>query len=298
MPKLPPIRPVLIFEAAARLGSFKKAADEFNVTPSAVSHNISVLEAYLGLRLFVRKTRSVSLTNEGYKFATLIGQVTHNIEWATREIMQTREVETLTIQAFPTFATTWLAPRLLRFCEMNSDMDIRLKTTLSPTSALEEGVDLAVTYMGTAAPGHVEIPLFSETIQPFANPTYWASLPGRDDSSKLAKATLIHSDRSLIGWKAWLDQATLTHPAVSRGPCLDRGHMALDMAAGGWGVALESSVFAQRLIDAGRLISLFSEQAADTFDRSHKIVMREGYQHIPKIRRFIDEINQEMGGSD
>src|SRR5690348_8590862 len=112
MRKLPPLKALQAFEAAARLSSFIKAADELCLTPSAVSHRIQDLERDLGIPLFHRIHRSVVLTDVGRQYAEEIADAFGRMEAATRSMARSGKSDILTIHSVPSLATQWLMPRM------------------------------------------------------------------------------------------------------------------------------------------------------------------------------------------
>ena len=123
MRRLPPLDTLRVFEAAARLKSFKKAGDELSVTASAVSHRISALEAELETVLFVRQTRRVEVTPEGERLAAGVRRALIEIRRAVASVDR-RDGARLRISAIPSHVTRWLAPRLHRFQRSHPDIEI------------------------------------------------------------------------------------------------------------------------------------------------------------------------------
>src|SRR6516164_7635887 len=112
-PRLPPLNAIKAFEAAARLGSFSRAAEELNVTHGAISRQIRLLEDWLGIRLFLRTSRNAVLTQAGTDLLAEAGPALDRLAAASRRL-QTRAppAEVVRVSALPTFAMRWLIPRL------------------------------------------------------------------------------------------------------------------------------------------------------------------------------------------
>src|SRR5438270_12001255 len=126
---LPPLSALRAFEAAARLMSFSKAADELNVTPAAISHQIHALEQDLGVRLFNRLNRSVELTASARVLLPGLSDAFAGIQASVRRLRAHNDTGTLTVTASPSFAAKWLVPRLHRFQEKWPDIDERIWAT-------------------------------------------------------------------------------------------------------------------------------------------------------------------------
>ena len=119
----PPLVALRAFDAAARLGSFREAAEELGVTPGAVSRHIKALEMRLGMRLFDRFNRSVVLTADGRRLAQGVADAFERLESALEAVRPGRSRQ-LRISALPSLAGKWLSPRLHRFSEENPDLDL------------------------------------------------------------------------------------------------------------------------------------------------------------------------------
>ena len=143
MRKLPPLKSIQAFEAAARLASFAAAAEELRLTPSAISHNIRALEREVGLSLFHRAHRSVVLTDAGRRYAEQISEAFGQMEAATRQLDRTVKPDVLTIHSAPSFATQWLMPRLSRFSVDHPETDVRINASVDAVdlSAGEADID-------------------------------------------------------------------------------------------------------------------------------------------------------------
>ncbi len=163
------------FEAAARLGSFKAAAMELSVTPTAVSHQIRTLEEHLEVPLFIRRTRAVELTASGRRLSEAVHQGFQRIMLALEEVSATESV--LTVSTTPAFASLWLVPKLGRFQERHPEFQIQLDTGTSPIDLeRDRRVDIAIRYGAGPYPGLYTTPLFDETFGAYASPDYLLGL--------------------------------------------------------------------------------------------------------------------------
>ncbi|MCH8518053.1 MAG: LysR family transcriptional regulator, partial [Cyclobacteriaceae bacterium] len=146
MNRLPPLNPLRAFEAAARLGSFQKAAEELNVTPPAISHQVRVLEEYLDVTLFHREARRVRLTEQGEMYLAAVSEGLHRIAAATRLLLKATEKRPLTVSSAPSFACGWLVPRLVDFHTRHPDVEVRLDTSVQLVDLLRSDIDVAIRY--------------------------------------------------------------------------------------------------------------------------------------------------------
>ncbi|MFY7962951.1 MAG: LysR family transcriptional regulator, partial [Elsteraceae bacterium] len=147
-PDLPPLQALRAFEAAGRLLSFRRAAEELLVTQSAVSHQIALLEGALGVRLFVRKARGVSLTEAAARYLAAVQASFGGLEQATAILRGSRERSALRVSLTPSFAANFLAPRLGRFAQAHPDVDLLLDPTLQMADIAASAADLAIRYGG------------------------------------------------------------------------------------------------------------------------------------------------------
>ena len=236
------------FEAATRTGSFRTAADDLGLTPSAVSHAIRGLERDLGTVLFEREGRSVRLTPEG---ETLM----HHVERGFGELqlgigsIAARKPQLLKLHCAPSFAATWLVPRLRRLLTECAGLELRLATGTDYTKFLADEFDADIVY-GSPSPdyygsltqqGVVVLPLGTEVVTPLCAPSLAPAIRSPRD---LFGHTLIESDNKKVRWPAWFAANGLAAP-VSRGPRFDRSFMSLSAAVDELGIALESLLLAE-----------------------------------------------------
>ena len=127
--KLPPLNALRSFEAAARHKSFRQAAEELCVSHSAISHQVKLLEDYLGTRLFTRQARSVDLTKAGRTYYPILRHAFDQIAEGTASVMTPYGPSAITIQLYSIFAIRWLIPRLPSFQAANPDIQVRLQTS-------------------------------------------------------------------------------------------------------------------------------------------------------------------------
>ncbi|MBZ9719190.1 transcriptional regulator GcvA [Mesorhizobium sp. AD1-1] len=254
----PPLKALITFECAARHLSFKNAAEELSVTPSAVSHQIAALEEHLGVRLFARLTRELQLTPEGTNYLALVGDALEQIDDATSLIMRTPAKDVLRVQTSPSFGPNWLLPRLDGFLSQNPTLDVRIVATYEPADFHASRLDMAIWYGFGNFPNCYTEPLIVDRYQAYCSPDLLKRVGGLSDPSDLSKMTLIHTERNLITWRAWLQSMGISGVDSRRGIRLDPSHLAIDAAVSGMGVVLESDVLVADLVRDGKLVAPFS----------------------------------------
>ena len=144
--RLPPLAALKAFEAAARLGSFSRAAEDIHVTHGAVSHQVKALEALVGAPLFARNGRRVTLTADGKALADRVRAALRDITEAMESVSRRDRNKQLTVSMLPSFAARWLMPRLGRFMEKHPDIPVNVHASLALADFARDGVDMAVRF--------------------------------------------------------------------------------------------------------------------------------------------------------
>ncbi len=258
MPRsLPPLTALRAFEAAARLSSFTRAARELHVTPAAVSHQIRGLEKFLGVTLFRRTTRRLELTEQGRVAAELFREGFEKLARGVNQLRADQTGASLTLSVTTAFATRWLVPRLGRFARRCPGIDLQLRAGTQPVDFDHDDIDVAVRIGRGGVAGATAIPLFGESVVPLASPAFIRH-HGLRRPTDMARVPLLHDDSMRrVGrptrWSEWLAAAKVRNVDTGHGMHIDDGHLVLQAAAGGAGVALGRLVYALDDLDARRL---------------------------------------------
>lgn len=251
-----PLSALRAFEAAARLGSFKAAAEELAVTPTAVSHQIRALEAQTGLALFDRQVRKVSLTGAGAQLYPVLRDGFDAFEATLARLTQPRTRALVCISATSAFTVKWLVPRMADFRRWHPDIDLQLQASDDLVDLRSTAVDIAIRYGRGPYPGLAIEPLFTDRFAPVANPRLGVVSP--DD---LARVPLIRFDWKRPQpenptWERWFAVAQRRPPQASRLSFSDEGH-AIQAAVAGHGIALVSLALIADDLEAGHLVQPF-----------------------------------------
>jgi LysR family glycine cleavage system transcriptional activator len=299
---LPPLSALRAFEAAARLHSFSKAADELHVTPAAISHQIHALEEDLGVKLFHRGNRTIELTSSAQLLLPGLSEAFSGIQAAVRRLRAHNDTGTLTVTASPSIAAKWLVLRLHRFQAENPDIDVRISTSDNVVDLTKGDFDLAIRYGTGRYPGlDVEL-LMKNEVFPACSPRLLEAGPPLRTPEDLRHHALIHVDQAteryplLPTWAMWLKAAGVSEGPAHPGLTFSVGYMAMDAAIAGHGVVLAFSAIASADIAAGRLVRLFSLALPDLF--SYYIVAVPGEMERPKVKAFRDWLRQEADTTD
>jgi len=243
---LPPLSALRCFHVASRSENFSVAADTLRLTPSAVSHQIKSLELFLGQPLFIRNQRRMQLTEAGKAYAARIATVFQEIEQATQEFLRSSQHVRLMVRVPPSLANSWLVPHLAEFIRSHPNIEIRILTDQGPAG---RPADCEIRYGQSKWPGMNAELLWTERLYPMVGPDG----PAIREPGDLAGAPLIHTRSRLHGWPELLSAYGLARHGQTTGLEFDRSVLALEAAASGLGVALESRLIARRLIENGSL---------------------------------------------
>ncbi|HXC29453.1 MAG TPA: transcriptional regulator GcvA [Stellaceae bacterium] len=293
---LPPLSALRAFEAAARLQSFSKAADELSVTPAAISHQIAALEADLGVSLFNRRNRAVELTASARVLLPGLTEAFTGIEDSVRRLRSHNDTGMLTVTASPSFAGKWLVQRLYRFQEQHPAIDVRISATDALVDLTRGDFDIAIRYGTGRYPGlNVELLLKNEVF-PACSPALLRNGPPLETPGDLSNHVLLHdqqTDRDPLApsWPMWLRAAGVNNADASHGLSFSANVLALEAAIAGHGVTLAYSTTAAADIAAGRLVRLFSLSLPDTF--AYYVAAAPGALERPKVKAFRDWLRNE-----
>lgn len=261
MKRLPPLNALRVFCVAAKHLSFTQASLELFVTQAAVSHQIKLLEEHLGLKLFTRRNRNLFLTEEGQAYYHDIKDIFAHVTDATEKLLARGAKGAITIASPPSFASTWLVPRLSLFSQAYPDIDVRLKAVDFDDGYLTDDMDVAIYYGRGRWSGLLADKLHDEFITPVCSPILLENEPRLHSVTELDKHTLLH-DESRNGWRNWLRHYGLTHINVNQGPVFSHSMYVLQAASLGQGVALANTVLAKPELESGRLVCPFSQKIA------------------------------------
>ena len=294
--KLPPLSSLRVFEAAARRGSFKNAAEELNITASAVSHAVQNLEDWLGVELFRRGGGKLELTEPGAAYASAIGKAIKAIADATARLPGRRSRGRLTLSSAPGFAARWLMPRLSRFADRHPEISVDIQTSLDPVDLPMEGIDAAIRLAPAARAMPYWTHLLAESLVPVCSPALrkkYAKLSGLE---LVAKADLIHMTSTSADWAEWFRLVGVEQPAIVRtGLRVDTIHMALDAASRGLGVALGRVPLFDLEIETGQLLRLFDDDVRSGL--SYWLVTMDADFQSEDVKVFRQWLLDELGSS-
>ena len=254
--RLPPLPALRLFEAAGRLRSFKLAAAELNVTPSAVSHSIVGLEQALGVTLFERKPRGLSLTRVGADYLTYVSEALSLIAVGTQRLPDRSAPRSIAVSCAPTLAQRWLLPRLKGFRERWPKTSIVVDTSRRHVGFPVDGFDFAIRMSRAPVGGLAWVKLLHGALMPVCSPAYRTHLMEHQGKVDVRRATLIHVTTVSEGWESWLKAEGHAGIDVEGGLRVDTFELAFEAASLGLGVVLAMRPLVDRDLEAGRLVTL------------------------------------------
>ena len=296
-----PLNALKAFEAAARHLSFKKAAAELHVTPGAVSHQVKLLEEYLGLALFRRLTRALELTAEAQAMLPKLRQGLEAIADAVEEARVRERATALTVMTPPGFAARWLVPRLSGFTRANPNLELHVASRNGMVDPPDYELALASPDPGDDSPlvmvrfgtGHypgVKVDeVFSAVYVPVCSPRLTKGPNALRKPEDLRHHTLLHDDTEVEegarpSWEDFLAQLGVEGVDVTRGPHFSDATLAMDAAIEGMGVALVMRPLVRADIEEKRLVIPFDVTAPTRY--AYYLVMSQNARENPGAAAF------------
>lgn len=300
--QLPPLHTLAFFEAAARLRNFTAAAQELGSSQPAVSQRISLLEDELGVPLFKREHRGVSLTVDGAHLFDAVHESLGGIRMAVAKIRSRRSRQVLTVWTDFGFATYWLLPRLSAMRELVPTLDVRIVTSQNQFDIRGESVDLAIAFGSGQWSGCKAEILIPEVVIPVCSPGFRAShaLSGR--ATDLPKLPLLHLESTApirwLTWESWFSIQLLTMTCDNQHLTLNNYALVIQAAIAGQGVAMGWIPLINELVQSGQLVHAADQSV--TTESGYFLVYPNTFRPTEPFHRFCEWIRGEcrLGASD
>ncbi|MEM8812611.1 MAG: transcriptional regulator GcvA [Pseudomonadota bacterium] len=300
--RLPPLNAIRAFEATARHLSFSKAAEELNLTPSALSYQVRMLEDHLGMKVFKRLNRAIELTETGARLFPGIRDGFDRLRESFDQLTPDTPDDVLVVSTGPAFAAKWLTPRVFRFVDAHPDIELRISANLRLVDFGQNDIDVGLRFGEGRYPGLRSERVLPDFATPMASPRFLEQHPDLKAPFDLQAMPLLHDD-SLVNWDhapSWgllFRRLGLDEARARRGLRFNHADHALDAAVEGAGVVLGRNTLAAGDIRTGRLVRLFPELVLDTHLSFH-LVCREQDFSRHKIRVFWDWVLAEAARPD
>ncbi len=293
MTALPPLSALRAFETAARIGSFAGAARALHVTPAAVSQQIRQLEQHLDIQLFERSKSGVTLTRAGESYQFFVHEAFEKLRLGQQHIEQHKNLDVLTVTALPSVASKWLMPRVLKWMEINPQLEVRVEASHARVDFGRSASDLCISFGDQHYPGLERFRLFTDTVSLVASPGLLADAGA--DIRQLLKLPMIHVDWGednsfLPGWEDWLQAAGLTGSVPSKGPRFNLSSMAIEAAVQGKGLLLGQRLLIEDELRSGQLVTIDEIQLP--LEKAYYLVCPRRTLDNPGALAFIEWLRQ------
>lgn len=251
---IPPIKAVINFEAAARLQSFKLAAEELCVTPGAVSHQISTLEEFIGQKLFQRQNRSIKLTNAGLRYYERTSSILNDLEQATTDLGRIHKQKQLKMALPPALLNKWLLPKFHLIANELEGVNVTFIDTLDYLDLQRDEIDISIRYGFEKPDGLYSDLLFKEDMIAVCAPHYHEQHFDKLSQSFLESSTLIYTTNRLVQWDLVLHHYGMKPLKWQRKLIFQNSIQAIDAAVLGCGVAFINRRLVEELLVQGQLV--------------------------------------------
>ena len=260
--RTPPLTALRAFEAAARSASFTLAAEELCVTTGAVSRQVKLLEAHLGVQLFTRHHRKVALTVAGQRYVATVSRIFAELCEAGETLGRDTQQALVRLDCVPTLSMYWLTPRLAEYREQRPDIRVETTTSLGPVDPTAP-FDLAIRRDPRHFGGLKASAFMTEWSMPLCSREF-AHKYGLTSPEKMLRAPTIHIRAREDLWSAWTSRYGLAAPAPAKRLTLDHTFAALQAAEDGLGAVVMPLIFARKQMASGRLFALFPQMLAES----------------------------------
>ncbi|WP_170560526.1 LysR substrate-binding domain-containing protein [Ruegeria atlantica] len=254
---LPPLDYLLAFEAAAKAQSFAQASKVLNISETAISRKVRLLEQHYDVPLFVRGHRSVSLTQQG---AILLATVEKSLDMmrdVSRDMLAKHQANTVSISATNSVASLWLMPQLRKFNKSNGRIRISLVSSDSDAECLSDSMNLTILRGDGDWPGYEAKLLFGETVFPVCSPEYLKNNPNAADLSALPELDLIEvtsAHAEWMTWRAWFSGNGVSTSSMEQAVAFNTYPLSIQAAVDGLGIALGWAHLVDPLLESGALV--------------------------------------------
>ncbi|WP_342596438.1 LysR substrate-binding domain-containing protein [Salinicola lusitanus] len=295
---LPPLSTLLPFEAAARLESISRAADELHLTQAAVSRQVRALEENLGLVLFERRNRGVFLTPAGRELAATVSRSLGAMADQANDMRGPARGAQVTLFCQLCEAFYWLMPRLAAFNRRHPDIDLKLVTSTRPIAEHREPFDIALQTSGRPSGHHPLALTAGDEVYPVCSPAHPAAHGAPRSLASLTAFALLHHHATppdWVEWSDWLRAMGHSQAPPLPGKTFDSYPLMLQATLEGHGVALGWRRTTERLIASGELVRPVRESLQQP--QAVAIYTRRGSPERPATRALLDWLQEALEGT-
>jgi LysR family glycine cleavage system transcriptional activator len=289
--KLPPLHLLHLFEAAGRNLSFKKAAEELFLTPSAISHQVKSLEENLGMTLFIRQARGVKLTLAGARYLKVVQDVFQKLDQGTALVKKQFSSQSLRIATFSSLASNIIIPRLSLFQQAFPEIELSIQTSTDLVDLRYEEFDIALRLGKGDWPGVISEKIFDMHVSPMCSPAF-AQKHELTTVNQILSVPLLTLSNMADGWSTWAKKVGQTGVKYHSSLSLGSYDAVIQAAQQGLGLALGALPLENLALSSGLLVKPFSEQIQ--FEQSCYAVYRPQDQQRQDISAFLKWFKQQV----
>lgn len=289
---LPPLQSLAVFDAAARHLNFTAAAQELGSSQPAVSQRVAQLEQDLGVALFARQHRGVTLTDDGALLYAAVQESLAGIVDAVAKIRARRQRQVLTIATDFGFAAYWLMPRLAALRQLDPQLDVRIVTSQDQFDIRGAAVDIAIAFGAGEWPGCSAELMFQERVLPVCSPGFLAGHDLNGKARELARLPLLHLESAQparwLTWAGWFQHHHLKAAGSRHDLTLNNYALVIQAAIAGQGVALGWLPLIDEQVRAGQLVAAVAEPLVT--ERGYYLVQpraQRAPQALVRLREWI-----------
>ncbi len=296
--KLPPLEPLIAFEAAARLLSFTRAGEELHLSQAAISQQIRNLESHLQVPLFTRSHRAVQLTNEGREYQHTVAAILKQLAGATTDIQNVEFSRHLVIGCDQALAAQWLSPRFAQLRQLLPAVALRIIASDDYGESLGPEIQVAILHGDGQWPGFHAQRLYAEEVFPVCSPDYPHQQAQQDWAGWLLQAQLIDlvdNHWNWINWRLWLGGNSIEEPLGNRNLHINSYPLVIDAACAGLGVALGWGGLVDDLIEQGRLVRPLTQSLKT--ELGYYFICRDNLQDDETIAQLRNWLFEEFATS-
>ena len=276
---------MVAFESAARHQSFTKAADELNLTQSAICRQIGGLESFLNVELFRRSRRGVVLTEAGVAYSRKVAAQLDAVERDTLALMGNQGTTSIELAVVPTFGTQWLLPRLRAFQQLHPEVTVHLTNRTRPFLFADTRFDAAIYYGDAEWSGTEAHFLMHEHLLPVCSPALLGDAPV--DAERIANLPLLQQATRPYAWRQWFAAQGMNVARDMTGPRLELFSMLAQAAQHEMGIALITPFLIQRELEEGSLV-IALDRTVPNSDRAYYLMVPERKSESAALKAFRD----------
>lgn len=288
---IPSLVSLIAFEAAARLQSFTKAAQELNITQAAISRQIRELEIFLEVQLFERGHRSIELTPAGLMLNGALPAHLTAIASISDRIRELHDPQAIVVGTTHAFGTYWLAPRLAEFGALHPDVDLRLAVSDELVDLPKQRIDVAIRFGGGSWPSMSSKFLLGCEVTPLCHPNYWNGRKRPTEAAQLLGEMLLGIEGPSVqggGWRDWFGHHRIDAAEAKHRITVNNFSVLIQAALSGQGIALGGSPLVDDLFSSGALVPALDLQPFRVHDSNYYVVEPLGQVRKSGCGQFCD----------